>query len=176
MEFPSRHFLLSAVFMIMISHLMAGNAPSKLVEDVCNQAKELGTKFADCVDGLLLDPTSATANLTTLAHISIQLGISNATDTQTYIENMLKSNPGLQKPLKSCLSWYEAIIASFKSALIELEEDVPSANYDVKMVGDYVQGCEDELARDKVQIPSVTTRDNYAKLYSNIAFVITEHL
>ncbi|KAF2291112.1 hypothetical protein GH714_020161 [Hevea brasiliensis] len=126
-----------------------GNAPSKLVEDVCNQAKELGTKFADCVDGLLLDPTSA-------QQISPLLPIS--------------------KPLKSCLSWYEAIIASFKSALIELEEDVPSANYDVKMVGDYVQGCEDELARDKVQIPSVTTRDNYAKLYSNIAFVITEHL
>lgn len=54
------------------------NPPSKLVEEICKQATELGTMFADCVDGLLLDPRTATVDdLNPLASISIQLGISD---------------------------------------------------------------------------------------------------
>jgi hypothetical protein len=44
------------------------------------------------------------------------------------------------------------------------------------VAGDDVQSCEDELARDKAQIPGITTRNNYGKLYSAIASVVTNHL
>ncbi|KAG5232392.1 cell wall / vacuolar inhibitor of fructosidase [Salix suchowensis] len=66
--------------------------------------------------------------------------------------------------------------ASFKSALSELSEDPLSANYDSRVAGDDVQECEDELARDKARFPGLTTRNNYGKLYSAIAFVVTNHL
>jgi len=74
------------------------------------------------------------------------------------------------------LSSYVGATASFKSALSELGEDPLSANYDSMVVGDDVQACEDELARDKAQIPGITTRNNYGKPYSAIASAVTNHL
>ncbi|CAK7346750.1 unnamed protein product [Dovyalis caffra] len=156
---------------------MAANAPSKLIQDICTQAVKFQAKYDNCVSALELDPKAASADVATLAKISIKLGISNITDTQNYIKNLLKNaSAELQKPLKTCLSWYEAATNSFKSAFLELTEDPLTANYDSKIAGDDVQLCEDELAREKAQIPEVTTRSNYGKLYSTISFLVTDRL
>ncbi|EEF38053.1 cell wall / vacuolar inhibitor of fructosidase 2 [Ricinus communis] len=181
MEFSYIHqLILSAIFMLLISHTSAENAQSKLVEDICRSTAKLpSVKFEDCVGALQLDPRTPTANLTILAQISIQLGISNATETQTFVKNMANNSTTpapLRKPLRTCLSWYEAVIMSFKSALEELDEDMLSANYDVKIAGDDALECEAELTRDKAKIPPLTARNYYALLYSSIGFVITDRL
>ncbi|XP_012073971.1 putative invertase inhibitor [Jatropha curcas] len=182
MDFTSKYQLIfrTAIFMLLIPNLRAKGSPSKLVQDICSETQELSqTKFEDCVNALEIDPKTNSADLKTLAHISLQLGISKANDTQTFIGNLLTSNKN--HALQTCLFWYQAVIASFKSADKEIEEDPLTANYDAKIAGDDAKECEDELTREKAQIPStittnITTRNNLVRLYSFISFVITNRL
>ncbi|KAJ6359698.1 hypothetical protein OIU77_003827 [Salix suchowensis] len=138
--------MLLTILMVLVSRSNAANAPSKLIQDICKETAESQGTYDGCVGALELDPTADSADISKLA------------------EN------------HTCLSSYVAATASFKSALSELSEDPLSANYDSRVAGDDVQECEDELARDKARFPGLTTRNNYGKLYSAIAFVVTNHL
>ncbi|KAJ6762638.1 PLANT INVERTASE/PECTIN METHYLESTERASE INHIBITOR SUPERFAMILY PROTEIN [Salix purpurea] len=172
-----RFMLLLTILMVLVSRSNAANAPSKLIQDICKETAESQGTYDGCVGALELDPTADSADISKLAEISLRLGISNTTDTQNYIRKLIKdATPEAQKTLSTCLSSYVAATASFKSALSELSEDPLSANYDSRVAGDDVQECEDELARDKARFPGLTARNNYGKLYSAIAFVVTNHL
>ncbi|KAB5529195.1 hypothetical protein DKX38_019276 [Salix brachista] len=176
----AHRFMLLTILMVLVSRSNAANAPSQLIQDICKETAESQGTYDGCVGALELDPTADSADISKLAEISLRLGISNTTDTQNYIKKLIKdATPESQKTLSVdplALSSYVAATASFKSALSELSEDPLSANYDSRVAGDDVQECEDELARDKARFPGLATRNNYGKLYSAIAFVVTNHL
>uniref|UniRef100_A0A803NGK2 Pectinesterase inhibitor domain-containing protein n=1 Tax=Cannabis sativa TaxID=3483 RepID=A0A803NGK2_CANSA len=132
-----------------------------------------------CLAALESDPRSkTTTSLKALAKISVQLSISNAKGSLNFINNEIKkgSGSGQQEVLEQCASSYKATVESFSSALKELDDDVMSANYDIKVAGDDADLCQAELVSKKVEIPSLEDRNDQVKLFSNIGFVITNKL
>ncbi|XP_050214257.1 cell wall / vacuolar inhibitor of fructosidase 2-like [Mercurialis annua] len=169
--------ILAAIFMILISDSTAKT--NDLVHDICSATASSSIKFEDCASALESDPRTPKADLKLLAKITMELGISNSTNTESLIKNMasnVTTPETLRKPLKECLESYVNLIASFKGALTELDVDPMSANYDVKMVGDYALYCENALTREKAKIGAVSIRNSYAMLYSSIGYVITARL
>ncbi|KAF4352095.1 hypothetical protein CsatB_006742 [Cannabis sativa] len=148
---------------------------SNLVDTICKETLD-NTK---CLAALESDPRSkTTTSLKALAKISVQLSISNAKGSLNFINNEIKkgSGSGQQEVLEQCASSYKATVESFSSALKELDDDVMSANYDIKVAGDDADLCQAELVSKKVEIPSLEDRNDQVKLFSNIGFVITNKL
>ncbi|KAL0015715.1 hypothetical protein SO802_002784 [Lithocarpus litseifolius] len=159
------------LFLFFHSPLQTNASSTKLIGSVCKNTIDND----NCLKALESDPRAVKASrLKDLAKISLELAVANATESKTYIDALLTKNH--TEPIKQCSFWFEAVVGSFRSALRELDEDVLSANYDSKIAGDDADSCENALALGKVQIPSISTRNNYAKLYSSIAFEITNLL
>ncbi|XP_062099142.1 pectinesterase inhibitor-like [Humulus lupulus] len=148
---------------------------SNLVDSVCKETLD----YTKCLEALESDPKSkTTTDLKVLAKIAVQLSISNAKGSLSFIHDEIKKGTGgaQQEALEKCASSYETVVESFNSALIELDDDVLSANYDIKVAGDDVDSCKSELVSKKVEIPALSDRNDQVKLYSNIGFVITNKL
>ena len=147
------------------------NASTEIVEGVCNQTID----YANCLKALGSDSrTPKASNLKDLAKVALELAVANATESKAYIDYLLDKNR--TAPIKVCSYWYKLVVASFRSALTELEEDVRTANYDVKIAGDDSNYCENALVSAGVQVPSISTRNNHMKLYSSIGAEITYQL
>ncbi|GMN48533.1 hypothetical protein TIFTF001_017708 [Ficus carica] len=167
------------VFLSRSSHQYSAStkqAETNLVDTVCKET----INNTNCLEFLESDPRTKNAmDLNDLAKLVLELALSNAKDSQNFINNMITGvyEPDhCQQVLEKCAFWYEAVVASFRSALLELEEDVMSANYDVEIAGDDAGNCENEMILNKVVIPSVSERNYQVKLYSNIGDVITNKL
>lgn len=145
------------------------NSSSKLVTSVC---KETVNPF-ECEAILATIPRAKTVRtLNALAHLTLRLAVSYAKESMDFVNEMVKNNA--TEPIKQCAFWYKEAVASFQSALGELEEDISSANYDIKVAGDNSDSCEEGLA--KVAVPSLTARNAQIKLFSSIGFVITSRM
>ncbi|RVX13170.1 hypothetical protein CK203_018087 [Vitis vinifera] len=81
---------------------------------VCHESQN----YAFCIQALESDPkTPAAKDYMDLAVISLNLGISNATDTRSYINDMYESpgtDPSKKPALKGCISGYDGAVGSFK--------------------------------------------------------------
>lgn len=157
------------------------NASSKLVNNICNETLDC----VKCHKALALDPrTKSAKDLNLLAKISLQLAIANAKDSFSFINQLLShtvnnnknSNASGSEPIKRCVFWYRGVVSSFQSALMELKEDVETANYDIKIAGDDADACEEGLKAKGVVVPSIFARNGQVKLYSSIGLVITNRL
>ncbi|KAG2663054.1 hypothetical protein I3843_16G008800 [Carya illinoinensis] len=163
--------LLSLSIIVFSQSFLPANAAKNLVPDVCRET----ISYDRCMHALQSDPRAKTAsNFMDLAKIALKLGLNNAINSKAYIDGLLEKNHAA--PIKKCSFWYEAVVASFRSALAELEEDAMTANYDVKIAGDDAASCENELASGGVKVPSISTRNSDVALYSNIGDVITNKL
>ncbi|CAI0625902.1 unnamed protein product [Linum tenue] len=175
--FPA--IFLTLTLIISLFHLSSSQPPN-LIQDICQQAALVPpTTFKDCVATLASKPGSRSADLKGLAQITLKSGIATAKEAQKYVEARLLAAtlPRLARPaLKSCASWLSAAAGSFGGALVELDEDVMSANYDSKIAGDDARSCRAALAAGRVSEPSLEVRVGYLVLYSNIADVITDRL
>ncbi|KAK9216379.1 hypothetical protein WN944_008388 [Citrus x changshan-huyou] len=165
-----------ALFLVVHSpsptNAMILDSPSKLVDGVCKKT----LNYADCVSAI---GSASASDLKTLARVSLERAVSNTTNSKDYIDKLAKDKstaPALIRALKECVSDYESSAASFKSAKMEIDEDISSANYDAKVAGDGADSCDTSLKATKKDVPSVKARNYYVKLYSNIGFVITEQL
>lgn len=172
MDSPS-HLLTSFTticFLLCISSLSQTDAEvPKIVESVCKETKNQ----ARCQETLAA--IHSPKDLHGLAQATLRLAIANAKDSAAFINTlMLKNNAS--EPIKQCAFWYKEVVASFQSALAELDDDISSANYDSKVAGDGAEACEEALASKGVQMPSISTRNEQVKLFSSIAFVITNRL
>lgn len=142
------------------------------VEGICRET----INYKGCMQALHSDPrTKKTSNFMDLAKIALELGVKNSTESKAYIDHFHKENP-TTPAIEKCSSWYQAVVASFRGALSELDDDALSANYDVKVASDYADGCEKDLASSGVKVPSISTRNQYVLLYSSIGYVITNKL
>ncbi|KAK9270405.1 hypothetical protein L1049_025984 [Liquidambar formosana] len=184
MDYASHHVLMVVTICLLFispspTHACAvANAPIKLVKDVCGQT----ANYTFCVEALESHPKTVSAlDLVAITKIALELSIANATSSHAYINDQLKSNdtePAKRPCLKACVSLYNAVVASFKSALLEVTEDkdYETSNYDVAIAGDDANNCEQSLASAGFQDRSITTRNNFVKSFSNIGYVLTNLL
>ncbi|KAE8100392.1 hypothetical protein FH972_018298 [Carpinus fangiana] len=158
-------------FLLLLHSLSPTTAATKLVEGVCKKT----ISYANCVEALDSDSrTPSASNLKDLAKIALGLALSNATESKSFIDKLLKIKR--TAAVAKCSSWYKLVVASFRSALEEVEEDALTANYDAKIASDYAVSCENELGSRGIKIPAISTINNYVQLYSSIGFVITNEL
>ncbi|KAB1201072.1 hypothetical protein CJ030_MR0G005128 [Morella rubra] len=157
------------------------NAATKRVEGVCKQAVDYASSnpgtvsYANCLEAFESDSRARYAsNFKDLTTIALGLAVTNATESQAYIDGLLERSH--TAAIERCSSWYEGVVARFQSARDELDEDFVCANIDVKVAGDYASNCENELVSAGVKVAAISTRNNYVHLYSSIAFVITKDL
>ncbi|PON52638.1 Pectinesterase inhibitor domain containing protein [Parasponia andersonii] len=183
MDSPNLKFstLLSILFLLFLSSPPSTKAESQLVDTICQET----LNYTMCLEALGSDPQAkTTTDLKVLAKITLRLSISNAKDSLRFINKMINNINEItdDQPivalaaLKQCAYWYEAVIGSFKSALVELKEDIMTANYDIKVAADDADYCQNELVSKKVDVPSLSERNYQVKLYSSIGFVITNKL
>lgn len=169
-----------AVSLLLVFHFpLPTNGATKLVEGVCKEAVDYATKgtlsYGSCLEALESDSrTRSASDLKDLAKIALQLALANATASKAYIDDLLKKNH--TAAIEKCFSLYKFVVGSFWSALQELDEDVMTANYDVKIAGDDASACENELLSGGVKVPEISRRNNDVQLYSSIGFVITNKL
>ena len=166
-------FLLATPSFFFTYYPSPAHAASELVEGICHKSQN----YSFCIQALESDPkTPAAKDYMDLAEISLTLGISNATDTRSYVTDMYensRTDPKKKPTLKACISAYDGAVVSFKSAFGELKEDVLTANYDAKVAGDGAVSCEDQLVSGGVKDSSISKRNQFTLYFSNIADVIT---
>ncbi|KAF3445374.1 hypothetical protein FNV43_RR10550 [Rhamnella rubrinervis] len=165
--FTSFTFICSVLFLSSLSQ--ANAEASKIVDSVCKET----ISPARCQEALATNPLPK--DLNGLAQATLRLAIANAKNSFDFINKLIAKN-NASEPIKQCAFWYKEVVASFQSALGELEDDISSANYDSKVAGDSAEACEEGLVSKGVQMASISTRNEQVKLFSNIAFVITSRL
>ncbi|PQM35626.1 uncharacterized protein Pyn_05862 [Prunus yedoensis var. nudiflora] len=144
------------------------NASTQLIDDVCKKT----INNAECLKILESNPQALSASsYKDLAQAALGLAIANAEHSQTFINNLVKSDP--KDAIKECASLYQAVVASFKSSKVEIEEDPMTANYDAKIAGDDAGNCETALSSKGVKVPEISVRNHVAQLYSSIGDVAT---
>jgi pectinesterase inhibitor-like protein len=121
-----------------------------------------------------MDPRTATANISTLAEISVQLAISGAKNAKALIENLLGNTTPSREPLQNCLSSYVNITGHFENALSGLSAGLQSSHFDIAGVLDLVKICELELTKNQTHILQLTNRNHYTRMFVEISeFLIT---
>ncbi|XP_007200094.1 uncharacterized protein LOC18766908 [Prunus persica] len=156
-----------ALFLFLSSSSLA-NASTQLIDDVCKNT----INNAECLKILDSNPQALSASsYKDLAQVALGLAIANAEDSQTFINNLLKSDP--RDAIKKCASSYKAVVASFKSSKAEIEEDPMTANYDAKIAGDDAGNCETALSSQGVKVPEISARNHVVQLYSSIGDAVT---
>ena len=113
-------FILFFILMLRLSHSMIENAPSELVKDVCNESKELMAKIYGISETMMhvlvflqMDARTASAIITTLSKISIQLAISSTKYTNSNacsVQHLLhlKNSSGLFLPKRICYEKFQS--------------------------------------------------------------------
>ncbi|XP_062021037.1 uncharacterized protein LOC133737516 [Rosa rugosa] len=170
--------LFFASLFLLLSSPSPTNASTRLVESVCNEVEGiLKGSNSECLKALELDPrTGSASTYEVLAPIAIDLAIANAKDSEAFIKNLLKNNSSSTEAIKQCADSYNIVVRDFVGAKEELKEDPLSANYDIKIAGDNVHDCETALSSKGLQVPEIASRNHAVFLYSNIGFVITDHI
>ncbi|TXG65425.1 hypothetical protein EZV62_006700 [Acer yangbiense] len=172
-----RHVLIQMTifFFLFIHSLPSTNA--NLIDDACNVFKDPRS----CISALKQDPKIISApDFKTLAKNAVRFAISNSTDSKNFIQDMAQKStePTLKKALESCLSerGYGYVIRDFKIVLREIDEDPESASYDAMVAQDGAQYCEETLASSGLKVDSVTTRNDYVKLYSIVCSAVMDKI
>ncbi|KAM4080423.1 hypothetical protein ACJW30_11G015100 [Castanea mollissima] len=175
MDFQGHHLLVALTFSLLFLFfhypLPTNASTNKLVDSVCKKTINNG----DCINALESHPrTATTSELKDLAKIAFQMAVANSTESKTYIDDLLNKNH--TESIKKCSFWYGAVVGSFRSGLEELDVDALTANYDAKVAADGANNCENALASAGVQVPSISTRNKYVRLYGSIGFEVTNDL
>lgn len=109
MKFSNLHstplkFLL--IYILLLSNFFPKSQSSDLIEQICKK-----TPFYDlCINSLApLDPSE---DIKAVASTMANLVLSNATDTLSYIQDLIKEGPDpeLQKPLANCAELYIPVV------------------------------------------------------------------
>ncbi|KAK6131436.1 hypothetical protein DH2020_034821 [Rehmannia glutinosa] len=174
-------FLLSSMSnIIIITSARATSSP--LIEKACSDSRlRPNSKF--CIQVLQSYPKIVSAtNLFDLSIAIMETGISSATNTLAYVENMLKrSNVGsnLKDALKECKSSYDAVVVSFKSALNEVkwDKEYQTATYDLQIGSiDDIQLCLDNVASGKIKDGNILSGNKVVPIFGLSAYQVVASL
>ncbi|CAN7066001.1 hypothetical protein IGI04_040564 [Brassica rapa subsp. trilocularis] len=102
-----------------------------------------------CVDTLTTyPPTVSATGLLPLAEAVINLAIAHAEKTAGFAADTAKNEAALKTQFNQCHDAYVAIVASLKSASLELKETPDTANYDVMVSGDDTSRVKDLIGKN----------------------------
>ncbi|KAJ6756846.1 hypothetical protein OIU79_029097 [Salix purpurea] len=125
---PPRLLHCLTLLLLLFSTFHASDAATALVEKVCRQA----SSYSFCVRSLYSDSRTPEADEYTLAYISVGVAYSNATSTQRYISDQLKSievsgssHRDQQQRLQICSRGYQRAV----SALVMAHNDLDSETF-----------------------------------------------
>ena len=97
---------------------------NNLVESVCKQTID----YTKCSEAFESNPqTSSAQNYEDLAEIALEMAILNANDSLSLINQMITitaNGTAEREALEFCAFCYEGVVDSFRSALLELDEDI----------------------------------------------------
>ena len=160
---------------LIISHaadakLNKTSGVSKLVANVCKAALE---DRAKCMQVLRSDPKILSAkNHAQFFESIIELAINKSSQGQRFLKELALTNKS--PAIEQCATTlYDGVVASFKIALLQLDEDPATANVDAKVAGDGADSCEAGLAKEHIVNPAISSLNKDIKLLSKIAFLAT---
>ncbi|MCH4805153.1 hypothetical protein MLE29_10755, partial [Pasteurella multocida] len=118
-------------FVLVIAH-SANAAPSAaLIAEVCKNVPDTN----------LCSRTAAARNYKEVTRMFLENAVRKATEAQNSIKEVLKTNNS--PAISQCANFaYDGAVGSFKSALMELDEDSMTANYDGSVAGDGPRLCD----------------------------------
>ncbi|KAL8529042.1 hypothetical protein ACS0TY_006489 [Phlomoides rotata] len=111
----------------------------------------------------------------------IESGISNGTQTRSYMENKLKNSlldPKLKVALQVCKSSYDLAILNFQSALVGVKArdyDIPSYNLLVASTDDINQ-CRNVVASNKIKDATLLIGNKVLPMFGFIGFNVANDL
>ncbi|XP_065859684.1 pectinesterase inhibitor-like [Euphorbia lathyris] len=94
------------IYILLLSNLSSETHSSDLISEICKK-----TPFYDlCMNSL--NPLNPTEDIKAVASTMANLVLSNATDTLSFIQQLIKSGPDpeLQKPLANCAELYIPVV------------------------------------------------------------------
>ncbi|XP_050372579.1 cell wall / vacuolar inhibitor of fructosidase 1-like [Argentina anserina] len=107
-------YVAALFFLIQSVFLPIGHGDANLIEQTCRQTPDRNL----CVSSLKADPRSATADVTGLALIMVDVVKNKATLCANRINDLLKQKPGDQA-LSSCKSDYNAVLIADVPVAVE---------------------------------------------------------
>ncbi|XP_058092927.1 putative invertase inhibitor [Magnolia sinica] len=162
--------LIVVTIFLQISNSMS----SSLIHKTCKST--IDKKF--CIDTLDSDPRTANADLVSLANISLDLTLRNATDTREYISHLLENatDPVMKKWLNGCLKSYGGALAGIRDASRDIaSKDYESMVHSIQIGGSQPLICEQSFGEKGHKSP-LNHRNNDVNRLSNIVGAIASIL
>ncbi|VVB14094.1 unnamed protein product [Arabis nemorensis] len=102
-----------------------------------------------CVETLTtFPPTAAATGLLPLAESVVGLAIAHAEKTAGFAAETAKKDANLKTQFNECHDAYVGIVASLKSASLELKDSPDTANYDVMLSGDEIRRVQELVGKN----------------------------
>lgn len=175
-------FIYSIILLFSMSNVIAISAAStspSMIEEVCsNTQRNFDPKL--CIQILRSEQQIVSAtNLFDLSIGIIKSGISNATNTRTYVEKMLNKSTNSKGALRECKLSYDSVIGSLNSALSEVRDDkeYQTATYDLLIAStDYIGQCADAVASEKVEDGTILSGNKVVPIFGLAAYNAVESI
>ncbi|KAL9317680.1 hypothetical protein ACSQ67_014197 [Phaseolus vulgaris] len=160
-----------ALCLVMVSYSpMAANASGEqgLAEQICME--NLDDKEGCTLLLKQADPKIVNAmTFDDLAQATLEWAVTKGTEAQAFLKQLaqMDNNPAITQ----CANFdYDGVVASFKSALEELQEDPQTASYDAKVAGDGPACCDRGLASANITNPAIAALNRQIVILSTMAF------
>ncbi|KAL2334948.1 hypothetical protein Fmac_016161 [Flemingia macrophylla] len=165
--------LFFTISLILILHAPLPTLGTNFCETICDEA---GKDEARCLEILKVDPKMVKASsYAEISKLILKLGEEKAASAQKALKEIMKTNPS--PAIAECATtFYDGVVASFKSSLGELKVDALTANYDAKVAGDGPTTCDKALASANIVNPSISTLNKDILLISKLAFIATNKI
>ncbi|KAL2232228.1 uncharacterized protein LOC105179312 [Sesamum indicum] len=152
---------------------------SSMIKQVCsNRWSNFDSKL--CIHILLSKHQIASAtNLFDLSIGIMELGISNATNTRTYIDKLLKKLTDVKGAVRECKLSYDSVIGSLKSALSEVRDDKEylTATYDLLIAStDSIERCANAVVSGKVEDETILIGNKVVPIFGLSAYNAVDSL
>ncbi|KAL8511736.1 hypothetical protein ACS0TY_018244 [Phlomoides rotata] len=174
-------FFLFTLFSFSKSNIAIADTP-KLIEN-CNRDNVKSVIDPDLCLKILKSQEKivSSTNQIDLAVAVIESGISNGTNTRTYIENVLKKrnlDPNLKGVLQECNSSYVSAIGSLQSAQGEAEAgEYQTSSYDLLIASsDNIDQCRNAVASKKIKDATILLGNKVLTLFGSIGYNVVYDL
>ncbi|XP_068664335.1 putative invertase inhibitor [Aristolochia californica] len=145
---------------------------ANLVQKVCNKTED----YKSCIQVLTSSPRTHGANLTALAHISLDLVKANATATAAYIHRLDKETkePAMKMRFRDCRLLYGMSLVDVQRGTVALvAKDYYETSARAAAISAEVVACELAFKEKPVRKSPLTRQNKYVDLLSNVIVVIS---
>ncbi|KAL3505583.1 hypothetical protein ACH5RR_030965 [Cinchona calisaya] len=140
-----------------------------LVDDICSQA---ANDPQYCVQRLRSDPRSSSADLPTLAQITIGFAQSDTKSTADLVKSLEQqaTDPKLKERYKSCLENYNGALNDLNDCTNDLKKkDYPSLNIHASAAGTEADTCDDNFSDPPIEPDNLKKASKHVQ---DLTFVI----